>query len=132
MASDDGGKATEVEHGMRGPRFDPTVNLGHILSAGVFLLSAGAAWMNMDARVTRAETQIMELKQRDAEQVKETRDSVVTVENRFMREVTQQRAHMDQTAVRTADDIREIKTIMRDGFRDIDAKLDRKADKPGR
>jgi hypothetical protein len=117
---------------MRGPRFDPTVNLGHMLSAGVFLLSAGAAWMNMDARVTRAESAIFELKQRDAEQAKDVKDAVVTVENRFMREVTTQRAHMDQTQVRVADDIREIKTLIRDGFRDFDAKLDRKVDKQGR
>jgi transposase len=125
-------KATEEEHPMRGPRFDPTVNLGHMLSAGVFLLSAGAAWMNMDARVTRAESAIFELKQRDAEQAKDVKDAVVTVENRFMREVTTQRAHMDQTQVRVADDIREIKTLIRDGFRDFDAKLDRKVDKQGR
>lgn len=117
---------------MRGPRFDPTINLGHILSAGVFLVSAGAAWMNMDARVSRAESEIATLKQRDMEQAKEAKDAVVTVENRFMREVTTQRAHMDQTQVRVADDIREIKTLIRDGFRDFDTKLDRKQDKPGR
>jgi hypothetical protein len=117
---------------MRGPRFDPTINLGHMLSAGVFLVSAGAAWMNMDARVTRAESAIADLRQRDAEQAKDAKDAVVTVENRFMREVTQQRAHMDQTQVRVADDIREIKTLMRDGFRDLDQKMDKKADKAGR
>lgn len=122
-------KETEGQHVMRGPRFDPTINLGHILSAGVFLVSAGAAWMNMDARVSRAESEIATLKQRDGDLAKDAKEAAVTVENRFMREVTNQRAHMDQTQVRVADDIREIKTLMRDGFRDLDAKLDKKQDR---
>ncbi len=132
MLATEAGKATNEEHAMRGPRFDPTINLGHILSAGVFLVSAGAAWMNMDARVSRTESAISDLRQRDSDQAKEAKDAVVTVENRFMREVTTQRAHMDQTQVRVADDIREIKTLMRDAFRDLDQKLDKKADRPGR
>jgi hypothetical protein len=125
MPGSDAGKATNEEHAMRGPRFDPTINLGHVLTATVFLMSAGAAWMNMNARMERAESAIATLKQ-------EAKDSFVTVENRFMREVTTQRAHMDQTQVRVADDIREIKTLMRDGFRDLDSKLDKKVDKTGR
>lgn len=125
MPGTEAGKETEGQHAMRGPRFDPTVTLGHMLSAGVFLVSAGAAWMNMNARMERAESAIAILKQ-------EAKDSFVGVETRFMREVTQQRAHMDQTQVRVADDIREIKTIVREGFRDLDQKLDKKADRPGR
>jgi hypothetical protein len=34
--------------------------------------------------------------------------------------------------VRTAEDIRDMKNMLRDGFRDLDQKLERKADKPGR
>ncbi|HEY1035025.1 MAG TPA: hypothetical protein VGE09_08590 [Pseudoxanthomonas sp.] len=114
------------------PRFDPTYNLGHVFMTIGLVLSAGAAWINMDVRVGRAEGEIAGLKARDDNMAKDTKEAVVTVENRFMREVTQQRAHMDQTQVRVADDIREIKTLMRDGFRDLDQKLDKKADKPGR
>lgn len=111
------------------PRFDPTVTLGHVMMTLGLILSAGAAWMNMDARVSRTESAIADLRQRDGEQAKDAKEAVVTVENRFMREVTTQRAHMDQTQVRVADDIREIKTLMRDGFRDLDQKLEKKQDR---
>lgn len=105
--------------------FDPTINLGHVITAATFLLAAAGAYATLDSRVSTLE--------RDQRaQKSEHKDAVVSVENRFMREVTQQRAAMDQTQVRVADDIREIKTLMRDGFRDLDAKLDRKQDKPGR
>lgn len=115
-----------------GVRFDPTINLGHMVSAGVFLVCAGVAYASMDARVSKLEDAARDLKVRDADIMRDSKDAVVSVETRFMREVTQQRAHMDQTQVRVADDIREIKTLMRDGFRDLDQKLDKKADKPGR
>jgi hypothetical protein len=112
--------------------FDPTVNLGHILSMVTFLVVATSGYVAMDSRVGALEKEATSLKAKDVEQSKETKEAVVTVENRFMREVTQQRAAMDQTQVRVADDIREIKQLMRDGFRDLDQKLDKKADRPGR
>ena len=75
---------------------------------------------------------LKELKAKDTDLSREGKDAVVNVETLLLRQITEQRAHIDQTAVRTAEDIREIKTLMRDGFRDLDQKLDRKADKPGR
>lgn len=119
-------------NGRHGFRFDPTINLGHMVSAGVFLVCAGVAYASMDARVSKLEDAARDLKVRDAEIVREGKEAVVGVETRFMREVTTQRAHMDQTQVRVADDIREIKTLMRDGFRDLDQKLEKKADRPTR
>lgn len=119
-------------HGRQGVRFDPTITLGHVVQAIVFLVVAVAAWMNMDSRVAALEREAANLKTKDTEVAKDAKEAVVGVETRFMREVTQQRAHMDQTQVRVADDIREIKTLMRDGFRDLDQKLEKKADRPTR
>lgn len=112
--------------------FDPTINLGHIVSAGVFLITASGAWFAMDARVSTAERDVKSLQLKDVEQVRDHKEAVVSVENRLMSRINEERARLDQTQVRIADDIREIKTVIRDGFRDLDAKLDRKQDKPGR
>lgn len=112
--------------------FDPTINLGHIVSAGVFLITASGAWFAMDARVSTAERDVKSLHLKDVEQVRDHKEAVVSVENRLMSRINEERARLDQTQVRVADDIREIKTVIRDGFRDLDAKLDRKQDKPGR
>lgn len=104
---------------------DPTINLGHIISVVLTLAAVVAGWATLDARVATLE--------RDQRANKtETRDSVVGAETRLMNRINDERARLDQTQVRTADDIREIKQIVRDGFRDLDQKLDRKMDKPGR
>lgn len=104
-----------------GVHFDPTINLGHILTATVFLVTATAGYVTLNARVSTLEAARIEAK-----------DATVAIETRLLTRITEQRAAMDQTQVRTADDIREMKQIIRDGFRDLDAKLDRKMDKPGR
>lgn len=112
--------------------FDPTINLGHILTTVTFLVVAVTGWANIDSRVGNLEREANSLKAKDAEVVREAREAATNVENRLIREVTTQRVHTDQTQGRVADDIREIKTIVREGFRDLDAKLDKKADKLGR
>lgn len=119
--------ADAMQNGRTGGRvhFDPTINLGHVLTVLTFLITATAGYVALDSRVAN-------LERSQQEERAQRRESDVGIEARFMREVTQQRAHMDQTQVRIADDIREIKTIMRDGFRDFDQKLERKSDKPGR
>ena len=45
-------------NGRHGFRFDPTINLGHMVSAGVFLVCAGVAYASMDARVSKLETEL--------------------------------------------------------------------------
>lgn len=105
--------------------FDPTINLGHVLTAATFLVVSTAGYVALDGRVGN-----LERSHRDEQSARQSGDT--GIEARFMREMTTQRAHMDQTQVRVADDIREIKTLMRDGFRDLDQKLDKKSDKPGR
>lgn len=112
--------------------FDPTINLGHILTAVAFLVSTTVAWAWMDARVTVAERDVKNLKDADREIITEHRQAISTAEVRLMSRINEERARLDQTQVRIADDIREIKQLMRDGFKDLDAKLDRKVDKPGR
>lgn len=112
--------------------FDPTINLGHILTASAFLVSTVFAYASLDARVTVVERDGKRGEERDAELSRAHRDLVVNAETRLLTKINDERARLDQTQVRTADDIREIKTIVRDGFRDLDAKLDRKTDKPGR
>lgn len=115
---------SDAEPGVHRWRFDPTVTLGHVLTAGTFLLTATAGYVTLDNRVLTLE--------RGHKEEKETRrEGDVGIEARIMSRITEERARLDQTQVRTADDIREIKQIMRDGFRDLDAKLERKADKPG-
>lgn len=106
-------------------RFDPTVNLGHILTAGAFLVSAAAAYATLDARASSLERETKALKV-------DQKEAVISAEARLTTRINDERARVDQTQVRTADDIREIKQIVRDGFRDLDAKLDRKIDKPTR
>ncbi len=108
----------------RGVRFDPTINLGHVLTGGIFLVSTIAAWVSLDARVAQTAKDLMRVEDASAR-------ATVKVESVLMEKITSIQAGMNQTQVRTADDVREIKTLMRDGFRDLDSKLDRKADKPG-
>lgn len=106
-------------------RFIPEINLGHIATAAVFLFTAGAAYVSLDSRVNTLE------REQRAEKT-EHKEAVVNVETRMLSRINDERARLDQTQVRTADDIREIKSIIRDGFHDLDQKLDRKVDKPGR
>jgi hypothetical protein len=105
--------------------FDPTINLGHILTAATFLVVGTSGYVALDGRVGH-----LERSHRDEQAIRLTSDQ--QLESRIMREMTVQRAHMDQVQVRVADDIREIKSIVREGFRDLDGKLDRKSDKPGK
>lgn len=115
----------QVSSAGRRVHFDPTINLGHVITAVTMLVAGSIAWATLDSRVSSLERSVQEEKTT-------RRDGDTGIEVRFMREVTTQRAHMDQTQVRVADDIREIKTLMRDGFRDLDTKLERKIDKPNR
>lgn len=102
-------------------RFIPEINLGHIASASVFLVTAGIVYGTVNARITRLE-----------DQVKDSKENVVGVETRMLSRINEERARLDGTQAGVAYDIREIKQIMRDGFKDLDMKLERKQDKPGR
>lgn len=106
-------------------KFDPTINLGHILTACAFLVATVAAWRDLDSRANKNAEEI-----RRVEGTMEK--SLGKAELDLSRRIIEGRQHVDQTQVRTADDIRDMKLMLRDGFREIDQKLDRKVDKPGR
>ncbi len=121
------GETLEVAAGESKPRFifDPTINLGHVLTAASFLIVGTAGYVALDGRVGA-----LERSHREEQSLRYTADQ--QVETRMMRELTLQRTHMDQVQVRTSEDIREIKSIVREGFRDLDQKLDKKSDKVGK
>ena len=102
-------------------KFDPTVNLGHIMSAGVFLATTIAAWVSLDARIAQSAKDILRV---------ESTASRDTTRSETLLLINEVQAEMNRTQVRTSDDVREIKQTIRDGFRDLDAKLGSKADKP--
>lgn len=108
-----------------GVRFDPVVNLGQVGTSLIVLGSMLAGYVQLTARVDQNSDAI---KRVESQAGRETG----RIETQLMTRINDERARLDQTQVRTADDIREMKTIVRDGFRDLDAKLDRKADKPAR
>lgn len=112
-------------NGARRIIYDPTINLGHVLTAGMFLVSTIAAWVTLDARVSQTARDLIRVEG-------EANRAAVRVENALMEKITAVQTNMNQTQIRTAEDVREIKLLMRDGFRDLDAKLERKVEKPSR
>lgn len=89
-------------------RFDPTVNLGHLISASVFLASAGIAYATVTARLDVNEREIMRVE-------RQAIDRLDRVERQWL---------TDQQRDREA--FTEIKVLLRE----IDRKLDLKQDKP--
>lgn len=69
--------------------FDPTINLGHILTALAMLLAGFAAWSALDKRVTAVEVESRIVReaqgQRDSEQDIRLRESVVTIKESIQR-----------------------------------------------
>lgn len=114
--------AGRVRHGIK---FDPTINLGHIATAVVFLTTASAGWVALDARAARNEQDI-----KRAEVI--AKESLSRAELELSRRIVEQRQYITDTQVNTAADIREIKVLMREGFKAIEDKMERKVDKPGR
>lgn len=54
-------------------KFDPTVNLGHIITATLFLFTASAGWATLDSRQTRLEERTVRLEQQRLQDDIETR-----------------------------------------------------------
>lgn len=109
----------------RGIRFDPTINLGHIATAAVFLATTTAAWVTLDARATRNADDIRRVEA-------QSKETVGRAETELSRRIVEQRQYMNDIQITTTEGLREIKTLMRDGFKTLEEKLDKKADKPGR
>lgn len=102
-------------------RFDPTVNLGHVLTASAMLLAVVVGWRDLDARTAQNARDVLRI---------ETDGKAATgkLELDLGRRIVDVRQYMNETQVTTNENVKEIKQLVRD----IDQKLDRKADKPGR
>jgi hypothetical protein len=105
--------------------FDPTINLGHIITAATFLVVGTAGYVALDGRVGN-----LERSYRDEQAVRLAADA--SVEARLLVRVSENRAQVEASQLRLTEDIREIKTLMREGFRDLDLKIEKKAEKPPR
>jgi hypothetical protein len=117
--------AAHLKKPRAGVIFDRTINLGHVVTAAAFLITTGVAWAQTNARLERLERDVPDMKM-------DTRAADTRIELDLARRVVEVRQHVDATQVRMAEDLKDIKLIIRDGFRDLDAKLDRKVDKPNR
>lgn len=125
MAAAEAGKATNEEHAMR-PRFDPTINLGHLLSATVTLLAIGGAWATFKSDVAS----LAKADERHEKQIetKADRETVSRAELELSRRIVETQQNLTTTTVSINEGFREVKGLLRD----LDQKLDRKADKAGR
>lgn len=60
--------------------FDPTINLGHLLTAAAMLLSGFAAFSTLDRRVTVVEVELRASKEATAQSLGDIKDSLRRVE----------------------------------------------------
>lgn len=108
-------------HGRRRVNFDPTINLGHILTGSIFLISTVAAWVTMDARITAAE--------KDGKRIEaQASREVGKVEIQLIERIKINENALERFGLNYREDMRDIKALLAR----IEDKLDHKADKPGR
>lgn len=69
---------------MSGPKFDFTVNLGHIVTFGMLLVTMVGGWVSFDGRLKAVETTLATATQTLIEQVKQGRD-LAALEDRVTR-----------------------------------------------
>lgn len=107
-------------------RFDPTINLGHVGTAMIFLASTVAAWMSLSAR---ADLNDMALRRLDhVVEQKADKEAAGKAEVELSRRIVEQQQNLNTQSVRIEQQFSEIKAML---LR-MDEKLDRKQDKPGR
>lgn len=106
--------------------FDPTVNLGHVLTATTTLLAIGAGWASLQSDMSSlAKADDRHEKQIEA---KADREVVARGELELSRRIVETQQSLTASTLSINEGFREVKGILRD----LDQKLDRKADKPGR
>jgi hypothetical protein len=123
------GPAGQPDHsgnGRRGVRFDPTINLGHILTAFAFLFSTLAAWFTLNARVDMASQAVVRLEK--VIEGKADKETASRGELELSRRIVETQQNQNSALVRIDAGFAELKTMLRD----VERKLDTKADKPGR
>ena len=94
-------------------KLDPTVNLGHVLTAAVFLTTAAVGWATLDAKQSRSEERIMRLER---------------LEDEFRRE----RLMEMQRAGAINESISSMRALLERMDRQINTLLQRRADADGR
>jgi hypothetical protein len=106
--------------------FDPTVNLGHIGSAAVFLMSSIAAWVSLNARVDQTARQIDRMERL----VEGKADATIVnrIDQELARRIEEQAKAQREASVRIDEGFRELKGLLRD----VRQAVDNKADKSGR
>lgn len=118
-------KETEGQHAMR-PRFDPTVNLGHVITATMTLAAIAGAWATFKsdvASLAKADERHEKLIESKAD-----RETISRAELELSRRIVETQQNLTTTTVSINEGFREVKGLLRD----LDQKLDRKADKVGR
>lgn len=106
--------------------FDPTINLGHVLTATTTLLAIGAGWASLRGDVANlASADLRHEKQIEA---KADKDTVSRGELELSRRIVETQQNLTASTVSINEGFREVKSLLRD----LDQKLDRKADKVGR
>lgn len=110
----------------RGVHFDPTINLGHVASAAVFLVSTVAAWVSLNARVDMAGKAIERLEHHV--EAKADREIVARIDQDLARRIEVQAKEQAAAAQRIDAGFAEIKSLLRD----LRQAIDQKADKPAR
>ena len=58
MANQDQGQANSSGAGRPPARFDPTINLGHIISAGTMVIMMTMGWSQLSSRLEMVEKQV--------------------------------------------------------------------------
>lgn len=107
-------------------RFDWTINLGHVLTATMFLVSTMAAWFSLNSRVDMAAQAIVRLER--VIDTKVDKDVQAKGELELSRRIVESQSNQNTALIRIDEGFKELKSALRD----IDQKLDRKMDKPGR
>lgn len=106
--------------------FDPTINLGHVITATTFLVAAVGAYVTLKGDIaTLAATDARHDKLIEQ---KVDREVLGRSELELSRRIVETQQSLTASTVSINEGFREVKGLLRD----LDQKLDRKADKPGR
>lgn len=106
--------------------FDPTIKLGDLVGAALMLVGAGGVYATLKGELsTLAAT---DARQEKMIEQKADREVLGRAELELSRRIVETQQSLSASTVSINEGFREMKGMMRD----IDQKLDRKADKPGR
>ena len=106
--------------------FDPTIKLGDLVGAALMLVGAGGAYATLKGDIsTLAAT---DARQEKLIEQKADREVLGRAELELSRRIVETQQSLTASTMSINEGFREMKGMMRD----IDQKLDRKADKPGR